>query len=436
MKRRRKTIFWGIVLVVLGAILLSSWLRPNSSTGTANGPGSGGGNQPATPANTATPVPKISPAPGGQAFILFTPGVVAQGGHVNVLGSNFDPKSRINFLIKQKEADPGRQIAYVQTDATGSFTGVNITLPDSQPFGAFIVQAREANSALTAETMGVVQNGGAATVKLTPQVGKIGQVITVTAKGFAPSEQVNVYWGSLGTDPVATLQADTGGGMGQQPLQVPFGAIGANTFIFEGAKSQTPIVVAFYLLNIYPVVTLSNYAIRADNVLNYTGKDFGPKELVAVYLDKPEGQPIATVQTDGKGAFVNATGFNIPFTLKGKQTLYFLGSLSRAQTTVAFTVEPYAPSAKPSTYACSPGTSVSFYVAGFARSETVNIATGATQDNPGKIVGTFTTDDKGAARAVGSYDIPPDVQPGKLIFILTGTKSGAVATVTVQISAP
>jgi hypothetical protein len=432
--KRRKIFFWGIFLLILVAILANFWLRPANPINTA--PTTNGNGQSPTSASTATPIPKVSPAPGGQPFILFTPGVVAQGGQVSVLGSNFDPNVRVDFLVKQKEADPGHPVTFVKTDETGSFTGVTVTLPDSQPFGSFIIVAREQNGAKSAQTMGVVQNGGAAAVSLKPQVGKIGQTITVSAKGFAPSEQVNVYWNSLGTDPVATLQADKGGGMGQEPLQVPFGAIGANSFIFEGTKSQTPIVVQFYLLNIYPVVTLSNYAIRADNVLNYSGKDFGPNELVAVYLDKPSGQPIATVQTDAKGAFANAPGFNVPFTLKGKQTLYFLGSLSRAQTTVAFTVAPYAPMAKPSTYACSPGTSVSFYVSGFARNETVNVAIGGTHDAQGKIVSTFTTDAAGAAKAVGSYNIPPDTQPGKLYITLTGAKSGAVATVVIQISAP
>ncbi len=431
--KRRKIFFWGIFLLILVAILANFWLRPANPTTT---PTTGGNGQSPTSAGTSTPIPKISPASGGQPFILFTPGVVTQGGHVSVIGSNFDPNVRVDFLVKQKEADPGHPLAFTKTDASGSFTGVSVTLPDSQPFGAFIIVAREQGGAKSAETMGIVQNGGAPTVSLKPQVGKIGQIITVTAKGFAPSEKVNVYWGSLGTDPVATLQADTGGGIGQKPVQVPFGAVGANSFIFEGVKSQTPIVVAFYLLNIYPVVTLSNYAIRADNVLNYSGKDFGPKELVAVYLGKPSGQPIATVQTDAKGTFTNAPGFNIPFTLKGKQVLYFIGSLSRAQTTVAFTVQPYAPMAKPSTYACSPGTSVSFYVAGFARNEMVNVAVGGTHDAQGKIVSSFTTDDKGGARAVGSYAIPPDAPPGKMYITLTGTKSGAVATVVIQISAP
>jgi hypothetical protein len=425
--KRRKIFFWGIFLLILVAILANFWLRPANPT-----------TVPANRGNSQSPTsaPKVSPAPGGQPFILFTPGVVAQGGQISALGSNFDPNVRVNFLVKQKSTDPGKQLSFVQTDATGSFTGVTITLPDSQPFGAFIIMAKEAHGKKSAETMGVVQNGVAATVNLKPQVGKIGQTITVSAKGFAPSEQVNVYWGSLGTDPVAKLQADQGGGIGQESIQVPFGAVGANTFIFEGAKSRSPIVVPFYLLNIYPVVTLSNYAIRADNVLNYSGKEFGPKELVAVYLDKPGGQPIATVQTDAKGSFTNAPGFNVPFTLKGKQTLYFIGSLSRAQTKVTFTVAPYAPVAKPSTYACSPGTSVSFYVSGFARNEPVNIAVGGTHDAQGKVVGTFTTDDKGAARAVGSYAIPQGTPPGKLYITLTGMKSGAVAPVVIQISAP
>jgi hypothetical protein len=433
---RRKKLFWGVSFLIILAVVVSVFLRSFSPGGTAveTGSTSTGGGSPSAVASTPTPPPKVTvqPLPGGQPFIFINPGVVSQGNPVGVVGSNFDPQATIDFLVKQKESDPGKLVSYVQADKTGSFNGVTINLPDSQPFGDFIVLARERSGSRTAESMGILQNTTNASVKLSALTGRVGDTVVVTAKGFASREKINVYWNSMGADPIATLQADGGGGIGQTPLQVPFGAPGNNTFFFEGVKSQTPVPALFILLNRYPLVKPSSYSIRADNILSFSGKDFGPNELVVVYLGKPGGQPLATVQTDAKGNFANAASFLIPFALKGKQTVSFVGSQSRAPTSISFTVAPYMPDAQPSTYGGSPGTSITFYATGFARNEVVHIYAG----NAGKMVGCFQTDAKGSAGAVGSYTIPGDAQVGKMTFTLTGTKSGAAATATIQVSAP
>ncbi len=434
MKNRRRLIFWGILVAVMVAIVGNFIFRSFGPVENPLGTGAGEAPTPPTETPTATPTPVIPPTGSETPFILLNPGVVAQGGKMNVQGSAFDPNTTIEFFIKQKEAEKGKSLGVLQTDKTGSFQGVLI-VPATQPFGNFIVTAEERKSTKKAQTMGLIQNGtGMAAVKLNAQVGKVGDTIVVTAKGFAAGERVNVYWNNMAADPVATLQADEGGGIGQEPIKVPFGAQGANTFIFQGVQSQIPVVVQFFLLGLYPVVTVSNYFIKADNVLRYSGKNFGPNELVAVFLGQPSGQAIATVQTNEKGSFVNAPGFLIPFSLKGKQTLYFLGSLSRAQTKTTFTVAPYTPTVQPSTYGGGPGTTISFYASGFARNETVQIAVGADKNNPGHQVGTFTTDGQGKARAVGSYPIPPDAQPGKLSFTFRGMKSDAVTTATITVS--
>ncbi len=435
---RRKLLFWGVGILLVLAIVVSVTLRSLS-------PGSGGTALDTTgkstnevpPTATSTPVTVVPVGGGGLPFIFINPGVVRQGANITVAGSNFDPQATVNFLIKQKEADPGKMLTYVQADKTGSFDGVTIALPASEPFGNFIIEARQQHSTTKlAESMGVIQNGGSATVKMSALVGRVGDTVAVSAKGFASEEQVSVYWNSMGSDPIATLQADGGGGIGQAPVQVPFGAPGNNSFFFEGAKSQTPVTVPFILIPRYPNVKPSTYSIRADNVLSFSGKDFGPNELVVVYLNKPSGRPLATVQTNAKGAFFNQAGFVVPFTLKGKQTLYFVGSQSRAPTTIGFAVAPYMPDVQPSTYGGGPGTTITFYAKGFARNEVVHIYTNAAANNAGKMVGCFQTDATGSAGAVGSYLIPGDAQPGKLVFTLDGTKSGAVTTASITVSAP
>ena len=433
---RRKAIFWGVSIVVALAVVVSIFIRSFSSGGTAVD-NTGVTAQTPQPTNTPTQVTTTQPPPpvvGGTntPFVLLSPGEVQQGQQITLVGSNFDPKATINFYIKQREADKGMLLGSVQTDRTGSFENVTLALPTSEPFGNFIVAARQVHSAKVAESMGIIANGGAATVKLSAIVGKFGDVVKVTAKGFAAYEKINVYWNSMGTDPVAVLTSDGGGGIGQAPLQVPFGLPGDNTFFFMGQKSQTPVSLPFFLLKLYPVVKPSSYSIRADNLLNFSGKGFGPNELVLAYVNKPVGQPLATIPADSKGTFTNAAGFIVPFTLKGKQVLVFLGSQSRASFTISFTVAPYAPSVQPSTYGGSPGTTFSFYATGFARNEIVHVYAG----NPGQMVSCFSTDGKGNAGAAGSYTIPGNAQVGKMVFRLEGSKSGAVTTATVQVSAP
>jgi len=261
-------------------------------------------------------------------------------------------------------------------------------------------------------------------------------MITVSLHGFSPGETINVYWNTIGGQPVAKLQADGGGGIGQAKVQVPFGAAGVNTFLFVGAKSQSLVASSFFLLSLYPSVKLSSYAIRADNQMSFSGAGFGPGERVLVYLNSASGQPVSIIQTSQNGTFGQAGGFAIPFALKGRQTLVFQGEESGASVAVSWTVLPYTPNAQTSTYGGLPGTTVTFYASGFARNEVVHVYVGRTQNSAGSMVSCFKTNDKGNAGSGGSYVIPGNVQVGKLVFTLTGSKSDGTATATMQVSAP
>ena len=112
-----------------------------------------------------------------------------------------------------------------------------------------------------------------------------------------------------------------------------------------------------------------------------------------------------------------------------------MGEQSRAPSTVSFTVLPYMPSAQASTYGGFPGTTVTFYATGFARNEVVHVYVGRTQNSTGTMVSCFRTDDKGNAGAAGSYVIPSNAQVGKLVFGLTGSKSGGTATAVMAVAA-
>ncbi|TME90869.1 MAG: LysM peptidoglycan-binding domain-containing protein [Chloroflexi bacterium] len=257
----------------------------------------------------------------------------------------------------------------------------------------------------------------------------------LSAAGFAPDEDINVYWNDLSSDVIGTLHTDESGGLRQGSVRVPFGAVGNNGFIFVGLRSQSPVTVPFQMLNLYPNVDLSSYAIKPDNVLSFSGKDFGPGEQVTVYLNSPEAPPLTTIQADDSGGFANAGGFLVPFGLRGKQTLIFMGKESKAPTTASFDTLPYTPSAQPSTYGGRPGTTLTFYAIGFARNEIVHALVGRTQDSAGQEVSCFRTDPQGNAASGGSYVVPGDASPGQLVFSLMGSRSEAVATAALEVIA-
>lgn len=367
------------------------------------------------------------------ALILLNPGIVRQGTSMGVTGSQFDPGATVDLTIKQRATDQGQAVGTVKTDKYGAFYD-NLTVPSTLSSGSFSVVASERGSQKVSQATGIV-SGGAPQLKLSAQVGKPGDLITVSASGFSPNETIKVYWNTTAGQPFTTLQANGSGGIGQATLQVPFGATGVNSFLFVGAKSQSMVAATFDLLSLYPTVKPSSYAIQADNLLSFSGKGFGPGERVLVYVNSANGQPVAVIQAAQNGSFSNAGGFVIPFALQGRQTLIFVGEQSRASVAVGWTVLPYMPNAQTSTYGGLPGTTISFYASGFARSEIVHAYVGSTQNSPGTMVSCFRTNDKGNAVAAGSYVIPGGAQ-GKLSFKLIGVKSNGVATTTMSVSAP
>jgi hypothetical protein len=232
------------------------------------------------------------------------------------------------------------------------------------------------------------------------------------------------------------LHADGDGKVGLAALQVPFGAVGTNTFLFVGANSQSVVAAPFVVLALYPSVTLSSYALQPDNVLTFTGSGFSPHERVHIYLHSPNAAAIGDVQADNGGSFTNAGAVRIPFALAGPQTLIFLGGQSRAAVAVSFTILPYAPVVQPSAYGAYPGTTVSFFVSAFARNEVVHVYVGHTKTSLGAMVGCFLTDAHGSASGAGAYLIPGKAPAGPLGFMLIGAKSGAVGLTSVNVAVP
>lgn len=367
-----------------------------------------------------------------QAFILLNPATVRPGSSVGVTGSGFDPGSQIDLTLKKRQDDRGTSIGFVQADKGGSFGGFSFTLPESFNSGSFILVARQKDGSHETSAIGNL-SANSPVVTFGTQVGKPGDTIAFSMKGFAPREEVKVYWNSLGAAPVATLQMDEGGGLLSGSIPVPFGAVGNNSFVFVGDKSQSPVTVQFLMLNLYPVASVSSYAAKADTTMTFSGTGFGPKERVRVYLNSVQSSPVDIIEADDQGAFTASGGFIIPFDLKAKNTFILIGEESQAPTTVSFDVLPYTPYAEASTYGGRPGTTIAFYGQGFAREEVVHVYVGRGEGSAGQEVTCALTDTMGSLIAGGSYTIPADARAGKLTFSLVGSKSKAETAATMEV---
>lgn len=374
---------------------------------------------------------QLATAPG--PLVLLNPSSGTRGSTVGIAGSGFDPGSTIDLFVRTSESSQLTDLGFAQADGGGSFGGVSYSIPEDAAGGTFTIIAQQHNGEKRAEAVGQVTTASPS-VKLGTQVGKAGDNLTVSGKGFIPGETVNVYFNSLSTEPIATIKADGGGGLGRASIRLPYGAVGDNSLIFMGEKSQSPVTTPFLLLSFYPSAAVSEYAAKADTTLTFSGTSFGPNERVLVYLNSLDTPPVAIVQTDEEGAFTGAGSFLIPFQLKGKNTFIFVGEQTQSATTAGFDVLPYTPYAEASTYGGQPGTAVTFYGQGFARQEIVRVYVGRGEGERGREVACFMTNNQGSIiGGTATYTIPSNAQPGKMNFTLVGDKSEAEATAVVQV---
>src|SRR5258708_15578836 len=206
----------------------------------------------ATPATSTPPV--LSPGVRGGVMagglILLNPGVVRQGASMGVTGTGFDPRATVDVLVKQRKSDTGQPISLVNADKYGNFYD-NLTVPETLSSGPFFIEARERSNNKVALAAGVVA-GGAPQLKLDEQVGRPGDLITVSVHGFSPGETINVYWNTMIGQPFTTLQADSGGWVWQATVQVPVGSTGVNTFPFWRAHSLSLLPPPFNFLPTLP----------------------------------------------------------------------------------------------------------------------------------------------------------------------------------------
>ncbi|QKV94112.1 hypothetical protein HUT19_22060 [Streptomyces sp. NA02950] len=442
--RNKKKITWKTVLLALVVFAIVGSLvqvvARGGFGGALNTTGNGGGGSPKKERSEQEVRPPKQPKTirlGNQRIpqssgpiIVINPGLVTPGSKAAVEGGGFDKKATVDILLKARKSDTkGRPIGSVKTDRYGSIYA-RFTLPESVGTRPTTLVAQQRGSTKTAQAQ-VITGGAVGTARINKMVGRPGDVVSVSAHGFRPGEAIDVFWGRTTGTPVTTLHTDSGGSVGRADIKVGVAPTGSSTLVLVGKRSKTTATAPFQMLAMYPSIKSSPYALKAGQRLTLSAKKFAPGERVLVYINSTGGLPAFTAQANEMGQ-IRDVAFNVPYGLKGRQTLMAIGDQSRAVVRSGFTVLPYTPSAEPSAFGGRAGTTLSFYVSGFAPGETVNAYAGSAANNQRKI-GTFQVDSRGKASAVGSYKITPGDENG-VSFQLIGQRSGGVAKASINMS--
>ena len=390
------------------------------------------GTTPLSATTPPTPTPQVVdpasvPLPQPGPLLLLNPNTAGAGATLNVLGSGFDAKRLITLTLLPAAGGKAIPLDTAQAGSDGTFSK-NVVLPDTLSGATFSVLATERKGTASAQAIGTLAHGSPV-ASLSTAVGKPGDTIYGSARGFNPHELVDVFINNLGTPPVVSLPADGGGTLSLAPIPVPYGPAGPTALLLLGRQSHGLAAVPFEMLNLYPNASVSSYAAVADTVLHFSASGFGPNEYVDVHINVPDSVLVGRMRSDSIGNLRNGGSFRIPFTLKGRNTFVLTGEQSHTSVTIAFTVQPYQPIAAPSTYDASPGTAFTFYGSGFARTEPVQVLLNGQQ------VALMRTDTLGNLIAKpGLYLIGPQTRPGKLHFLLVGAKSVTPVPVTVNVA--
>jgi hypothetical protein len=426
----RRVVLAGVAMFVV--ITVGRSLLPGATAGSGSNDPSGEPSATESPPATVKLDGVLVPE-GGAPMITLNPGLVRLGGTVSVYGAGFDAGSKVDIKLTPAKA---------QKNATGAPVATATAGKDGSISASFVFPAQTAGEAtrkVTAQQRGsakvasaeaaVAQGVGQAT--LSAIVGKPGDTVSLTVRGFNPGEDLLVYWGRIVGEPTLTLKADSSGSLSKVPLRVGVAAVGVASLVVVGKTSGIAASAPFQILSLYPSIKLAPYAVKASQRISFSGKGFAPGERVLVRLNSASGQPIMVVQTDQGGGFTGA-GLVLPYELKGKQSLIFVGEQSRATTSSGFTILPYQPIVRASAYGGLPGTGLTFYADGFAPNEAVHVSVGDTKGSKGELIAAFRVNERGKASGVGMYVVPGNAG-NSLTFTLTGMRSGASASVNFKV---
>jgi hypothetical protein len=349
-------------------------------------------------------------------------------------GSGFAPNELVDVRLGGLGGDP---LASFPTDAGGNVVAENVPLPLIQP-GDYVLYFVGERSQLPV-SVGMNVQGFSPWVVLDSYAVAPYAAMGFTGEDFVPGDQVEVYLGQPGGDPLFRVEADANGHFGvKNAFTLPDVAQGNQTLTFVAHQSiPAEIVAKFVVLPFGPGLELSNYAGRPGTPITLNGSGWARNETLLAYVGVSEKalatKLVSTLQADPDGAFQAAGAFRLPIgTIAGGVPVTVRGTVSQAEVTVWYQALNYQASAELTAYNGPPGTVVAFTGRSFAGGEQVSAHL---RDRNGAVLASGVADDYGTVEDFGSYPIDGNWEDD-IHIVLVGDDSKVEAATDFKIAWP
>ena len=348
---------------------------------------------------SGTPTITLS-APTGQA-----------GASISVSGKNFAASAPVSLYLGSAT---GTLLATATTDASGNLPSTAFIVPDKLA-SAYGITAVQGNLKATA-VFSIVP-----LISLSSPNAYPGEVVTVTAKGFAANILVQLYFDGMNNE-FASFNANANGDASSQ-ITLPAYAVPAGHHILLAIDTSPGVpLTAQTSLNIQPY--LSPMAGEPGSKQSLYGVGFAANETVNVYWGKSTSQLLGTATADAWGtlhfAFTVPTGLSTGvYPVMAVRTNHF-----PLHITAPLTIKPLLLTITPA--GIRSGQPVQAQLSGFLANESVTLSWNA---NGGEQLTSFLTNQQGAAK--GTFT-PYSAGPGT--YTVTASDSqGFQATSTLSI---
>jgi hypothetical protein len=265
-------------------------------------------------------------SPAGAASVSILGKMAGQpGNNVTISATGFGPGETVDVFWGRMNGTPA---ATLTADGSGSISRASVPVgvaPVGPTTLVLVGTKTQATATAPYQMLGLYP-----TTTPHPYAVLSGKTMTYTGSGFAPGEQVLVYFNASGGTPALTVQANSGGTFSTS-FVVPFGLTGRQTLTAIGEQSRAAVSTGFTVLPYAPTVQASTYGALPGTSISFYANGFAPNEVVLVYVGRGQGSAgtLATAfRVNGQGDAAAAGSFVIPsnagpalsFTLVGQES--------------------------------------------------------------------------------------------------------------------
>jgi hypothetical protein len=291
------------------------------------------------------------------------------GTRVTVNGTGYEPNEVVDIFWDSTFT--GLNLGNVTANGSGGFS-ITITVPDASD-GKHLIIGKGRSSGEKPSRSFMVSSTVVldARVTITPTEGRTGTSVTLLGNGYAPNEQVDIYWDSTGSTGtlLGTVNAN-GSGTFTTTVTVPHDTGGKHLIVGKGASSGQKPSRSFY---ISPSLSASASSVTVGASVNLTLRGYQSGETVAIYWDEASGTPLTTVTTNATGSA--SASVTIPQTVNGAHQLVATSGIT-AGASAALTVSGGSTAAATASFdaaSATPGSRVTLQAANFWSNERLEI---------------------------------------------------------------